>query len=383
MSAMEQAEHKGSAPRAGGEGGGRRFAAAPGVALLLLVLAGCASGPGDERASAETPLSPIERSTLRERALAILEEAATSENALLRANALEALHTAPTRIERFVRAGLADENLGVRYTAAMTVGELELRGLTPFIQPLRDDPSPSVEGAAIFALRRLGRDVNPTPLAALLRHQDVNVRARGAFILGELGDPSAIPMLKDAAKSSAPLARRVEDRILRLQIAEALVKLGEAEAVETVRAALYPSRPEDLEVAALAVQIIGEVGDRRSIDQLVYLTARTDEQRMPAEVRLAAAAALAKLGNPRGDFIADEYRDDSLPAIRAQAALVYGETAGSEGLQALADMLDDESPLVRVAAAAGVLKTTSRIARTGEPGRTTNPQASVLDSEGG
>lgn len=63
-------------------------------------------------------------------------------------------------------------------------------------------------------------------------------------------------------------------RLLQLQLAEAMVKLGEDDQIATIRAALYPSRPEDLEATALAVQIIGQVKDRGSIDELIYLSAK-------------------------------------------------------------------------------------------------------------
>ena len=77
--------------------------------------------------------------------------------------------------------------------------------------------------------------------------------------------------------------------------------------MDTVRSALYPSRPEELEATALAVQIIGEVHDRGAIDQLIYLVDEETDRPMPAEVRLAVAGALAKLGLREGGFIADEY----------------------------------------------------------------------------
>ncbi|MFG0275439.1 MAG: HEAT repeat domain-containing protein, partial [Phycisphaerales bacterium] len=146
-------------------------------------------------------------------------------------------------------------------------------------------------------------------------------------------------------------------RLLNLQIAEALAKLGDADAFEAIRAALYPSRPEELEAAALAVQIIGEVGDRRSIDQLIYMAERgeTEEEVLPAEIRLAAAASLAQLGLPRGDFIADEYAADEMPAIRAQAAYVYGQVGSDRALERLEGMLDDPSPIVAVSAAAAIV----------------------------
>jgi len=323
---------------------------------------GCASATGPRPASSRVApvLDPAGRAALAEEALSILTDAALGADPLLKANAIEGLHPAPERVEPIVRAALADENMGVRFVAAMTVGKLGLRDSAVFVEPLLKDPAREVRAAAIYAIRATGGDADPTPLAAMLESPVMRERAQAAFILGELGDPSAVPLLRSAARRGAPLARPIEDRLARLQIAEALVKLGDLDAIETVRAALFPSRPEDLEATALAVQIIGSVGDRRSIDQLVYLTAREGPERLPAEVRLAAALALAKLGNPRGWFIAEEHWRDPAPAIRAQSAFVFGETLGPENADRLRALMGDASPLVRVAAAAAALRLTGR-----------------------
>jgi len=301
-------------------------------------------------------VDPATRAAVESRALGILTAAALGADALLKANAIEGLHAAPERVEPIVRAALADDNLGVRFVAAMTVGTLRLGDSTMFVEPLLRDPAPEVRAAAIYALRRNGVDADPTPLATMLESQTMRERAQAAYILGELGDRSAVALLRSAAKRSAPLASKIEDRLARLQIAEALVKLGDTDAIETLRAALYPSRPEDLEATALAVQIIGNVGDRRSIDQLVYLTARTGRDRLPAEVRLAAARSMANLGNRRGSFIAEEFWRDPSPAIRAQSAFVFGETVGPDNLSRLTELMEDPSSIVQVSAAAATLR---------------------------
>lgn len=327
--------------------------------LAGALLAGCAgSAPGvtPTAPAAAQVADPASRAAMRDRAIEILTGAALGPDALLRANAIEGLQSAPARVERLVRAGLGDENLGVRFVSAMTVGELGLKGSVAYVQPLVRDVSPVVRAAAIYALRANGQNADPTPIASLLQSQASTQRAQAAFILGALGDPSAIALLKSAARRSSPLSSPIEDRLARLQIAEALVKLGDTGAIETVRAALFPSRPEDLEATALAVQIIGRVGDRRSIDQLVYMTAREGADRLPAEVRLESAIALAKLGNRRGWFIGEEYWQNPNPAIRAQAAFVFGATEGANNLDRLAALMEDASPMVQVSAAAATLR---------------------------
>ncbi|RMD65972.1 MAG: hypothetical protein D6824_01695 [Planctomycetota bacterium] len=334
------------------------------LACAVAVTAGCAAAPRRSADAADRNSPPLASTTLRQlrdQALQKLLALADHEHPQVRANAIEGLTLAPTALASVVRRALADENLGVRFAAAMAVGKTQLRDARDWVRPLLSDSSPVVRAAAVYALRRLGEAADPTLLAQLLTNAaDPKQRATAAFILGELGDASAIPLLKDAARRSMPRASLIELRLLRLQIAEALVKLGEERAVETIRAALYPSRPEELEATALACQIIGEVRDRRAADQLIYLTAQQGQRRPPAEVRLAAAEALAKLGLRNGGFLADELATDPNPVIRAQCASVYGWTGQAKDVAALEKLLADPSPLVQVAAAAGLLRATQR-----------------------
>jgi HEAT repeat protein len=113
---------------------------------------------------------------------------------------------------------------------------------------------------------------------------------------------------------------------------------------------------------ALAVQILGEIRDRASVDQLIYLSAYRNEakQPYPAEIRLAVAEALAKLGRPEGVFIAHEYASSEIGVVRAQAAHVYGHAGSLEHLGALERMMGDSEGMVGISAAAGVLRVLGR-----------------------
>lgn len=339
----------------------------------VLGAGGCSGGGADAGPTASSGAAitsaafqaedPIARAQLRERALDLLLSAATDENAQVRANALEGLSIAPARAEIAVWKALSDTNAGVRSVAAMLVGELKLAKVAASVQRLTQDRSPYVRASAIYGLRANGLEADPSELATLvLEDPSPRVRSHAAFILGELGEASALGLLRQAAKVSSPRASEAEMGLLRLQLAEAMIKLGDDGQVETVRAALFPSRSEELEIAALAAQIIGQVGDRGSASQLIYVTAFLDGKgnHLPAEVRLSAAASLAKLGQTEGGFIADEYVGSPDPAIRAQCAFVYGETGQRDRLGALDQLMNDPSPLVRIAAATSALRVLSR-----------------------
>ncbi len=294
--------------------------------------------------------------TMRDESVHRLLAMATSGNAQVRANAIEGLERAGTRAEPAIALALQDENPGVRSIAALVAARSGLVSLAPTVRQMTTDSSQFVRASALASLFIMGEPVDPSELSTMvLESREPRARAHAAFLLGEMGDRSALPMLRQAWATPIRDASEIERHILRLQIAEAMIKLGDDTSIDSVRAALYPSRPEELEATALAVQIIGEVRDRGSIDQLIYLADDSQPRVMPAEVRLAVAGALAQMGLDQGGFIADRYASNAADVIRAQAAKVYGRTGRGEHVPALMAMMDDPSELVRVAAAAGMV----------------------------
>lgn len=356
-----------------------------GAACAFVLLAGCAGGGGggttrtgsapatDASMTSISTTAPLSRSELRERAIGALSDLAFDPSPEVRANAIEGLQAVPSRAEPIVRAALQDQNLAVRYVAAMTIGQLRLRASAPMVRPLLSDASPLVRAAAIFALHRTGQPQDLTPLADLLSSGNYGHASSAAFILGEIGDPSAAPMLRSAAlRASYDMP---ESRNLRLTIAEALYKLGDMEASFVLNAALYPNSVEGFEQAALAAQIIGAVGDENATSQLIRLLREPAENSpatedpmkqvylYPPELRLACATSLARLGYPDGWYVGEQYRNDPNPALRAQAAHTLGRTGLARDAEALSQMLEDNDPRVRAAAAAGLLNAIERPTR--------------------
>lgn len=348
------------------------------------LLAGCESGGGkqgdavgSQRAtpdnlgkSGDALVTPINLSNLvaaselRERALSVVAQLARSQNASIRANAIEAAAVAPRRLSEVLRRGLSDPNPAVRSVAAAAAGRAKVEQVLPQLRPLANDTYEHVRLSASFALARMGEPVEITPLGRSLYESDsMRTRSHAAFLLGELGNPTAIGMLRGASNKSVRGATPEEIRLFQLQIAEAMVKLGEDGQSQVIRAALFPSRPEDLEATALASQIIGQIKDRGAIDRLVFLSEFKDPrtgEKYPAEIRLVIAQSLAGMGLKGGEFIADEYAKNVNPLWRGQAALVYGAFGTPQTMGRVSQMLDDPAEEVRIAAANAVLKATSK-----------------------
>lgn len=312
--------------------------------------------------------SRLTRSAMRERAITVLSEAALSDVALLRAHALEGYTGAPRRAETVARASIEDPNPGVRAVAATVVGRLGLKSSAPLLRPLLSDPDARVRAAAIYGMRINGLEVDPTPLSRMIMSRDPMVRRQAAFVLGELGESSAAGLL-DESLQMVPVGDSAQDRLLRLEIANAMFKLGRGEAVHHIRAALYPQNREGVEAAVFAARLIGELGNRDTSRQLVEIVEQdvpetgsyerlTDPSHTyvyPPELRLAASQALAEMGFRDGRFVADTYREHADPAVRAQVARLYGVIGDGASFARLDTMLNDESESVRVSAAAAIV----------------------------
>lgn len=315
------------------------------------------SGSGRAIQPAQDPGSAVRRSQLRERAIDTLLKLTTDDNPVIRANAIEGLLAVPSRLGPVLPSALADPNPGVRAVAAMAVGRVGACDLAALVRPLASDASAHVRVAALFALGRCDRQADIHELAQLLlESREPGVRAQAAFALGELGNRSALPLLRQAGQARIKSATDTEVRLLQLQIAEAMYKLGDDEQIQTIHSAMFVSRPEDLEATALAAQILGELKSRKSVPELINLLAWRDEQgnEMPVEIRLAAAIALAKLGHPNAESVADEVESDASPLVLAQMAVLLGEVGSDAALSRLERLLGDERSPVRVSAAAGV-----------------------------
>ena len=297
----------------------------------------------------------VDKKTVSARALSILENAVESESARVRANAIESLRYAPASVlEKAVRIGLGDENRGVRFVAAMMVGEVEICELIPLLEPLLLDDSESVKAATLGSMYKCGSSVDLNPLASMLDSEDPELRGNAAMILGRMGNPSAVEMIRVAAHAPSTTISPIRRRLINLQMAEALVQLGERQELEVIRAAIFSSIQE-AEVTALACQIVGRLHDVEITSTLQGITATPE--RYPDEIRLVAAAALAEIDPDRVPMkLVLRFTSSESSSLRSQCATVLGIHGNSLSLGPLALLLKDIDPFVQIAAAGAVIR---------------------------
>ncbi len=350
------------------------------VTVALVAMSGCASDPKSppkpneewsSRALSITPdpalpstkgAKPIfaapEGAGLRASAVAILRQACAAEYPQLRANAIEALVNDRAALIDCVGPLLADPNPAVRYAACIAVGRAKLAPFAAAIKPLLTDPSHGVRAGAIYALQRVGANPDQSPLAGMAGATDLTTRGIAIYVLGEIGNPTAIPVLHAALQRPTDSSNAMRARIVDLQVAEALAKLGDRSQLDPVRAALLaPS--EQGELVCLGAQILGNVKDQTSEALLLTIVGSTGRTERPAEVRLLAGDAAIKMGSARTSQICAYARGvvtSGLPMVRAQAATTLGSGGMPMDAEVVAPLLRDPNALVQLAAAQAILK---------------------------
>ncbi|MCC7407731.1 MAG: HEAT repeat domain-containing protein [Phycisphaeraceae bacterium] len=337
------------------------------AAVLAMTLASIATavprqtGPAPERPEAAPPpvpavLAPVApavdpRPLLephRQAAIDLVVAASRSEDPFLRANAAESAQYLPDRATPMLQLALEDPHQAVRFAALAVIGRQKLAALAPMAQARLEDESLSVRVAAMFALRRCGVSVDITPMAQLLTSDDQTVRGNAVMLLGQMGDPSAIPMLKQLSARRMARANAARDTIVRLQFAEAIVRLGDDTYISAIRAGAYSVVGE---VRVLATRLMGDLGDQKMQAALAQMLGEP-----PIEQQLAAAESLAKLGNEQGLPVVLANAVYPAATIRAQAAMTLGQFHAEPAVTTLVQLMQDPEPQVRLSAAASILR---------------------------
>ena len=324
-----------------------------GTALSLLVLFGLAGGAGcrgpDGGGAAPSAADAPLAADAYDAAVRQIIASGRSDDPASRARAIEAARPLKDRILQLAQLGLADEHEAVRFNAVVAVGRLRLTPLVPSVRALGSDASPSVRAAVMLALRRCDAPVDVASLGALAGLEDPTVRGNVALLLGLLGEPSDRALLRVMARQPpSARIRPVERAIVRIQIAEAMVRLGDQTQRETIRAWVYS---EFGEVRVLAVQMLGELGDRAYQDALLPMLGKD-----PVELRLAAAESMARMGDERGFEVVRRAGEMDMPLVRSQAAMALGWFRGPAAAAARWRLLADPVEPVRLGAAAAIVR---------------------------
>lgn len=310
---------------------------------LAVTIAGCARG--GPRPPRDLPLppppepTPIDTALVRQ-AREEVRKAGASSNPRLRGQAIEALAlgVGPSAANE-VLSSLKDPDASVRFAALLALGQFKASAARPQVLTMLNDPNAHVQAAARFALHRFGDTSRSQELATLARSAVPGVRANVALILGLLEEPSGVKLLRPMQAD--------DNAQVRLQVAEALWRLGDEDGLSSLVQFAISQYIDDQIFAVLAIA----APRRQTVRSLLEGKLNTDV----VEVNLAAARGLGRLGSDRGYLVARDAASSRDARQRLMAAMALGAIGRSDAQPTLAKLLDDESPQVRLAAAAGVL----------------------------
>jgi HEAT repeat protein len=323
--------------------------------IVLVPLSGCGGGGGKGKpAKREVRLNqppkpppavpprvdvPVDKS-LRDLAWQELSTAKASPDPLIRAHALEGMKdSVGANASDAIVSGLYDDAPVVRFAAAMASGELKLEPARKPLIGLVDDVDASVRVGSRFGLHRLGDVSRSHDLEISAKDPQPRTRGDTALALGLIGEPSAvnvlIPMLADPNSA------------VRLQVAEALWRLGREDGLERLVSYSVSGHADEQMIALLA---LAAPRDRRVLGHITgNLTSDYEE------VALVAARAAGMLGSDAGYGVALNGYKSKDPRQRMLAALAFGAIGRTDAQDELAQLLWDPNHEVRIAAATSLL----------------------------
>ena len=316
--------------------------------VSVMAFAGCGGakvGRMPDAPAAPPQPPPIKKlnvdTALQDRAKDELAKDVESNDAVVRANAIEAIQeSVGDEGKDAILNALDDPSPLVRFSATMAAGTLRLGEARLDLLAMDNDPDPHVRIGVRYALHRLGDTHLSHDLEKTSRDFDPHVRADTALALGLLGEPSALrvlePMLDDP------------DPDVRIQVAEAMWRLGSQEGLTNLVAGSVSSYADDQIICLLALAAPKD-----------YRVAAHLHGRLTADypqVALAAARGLGELGSDAGYSIAVADLKSKDPRIVVMAALALGAIGRTDAQPLLAPLLADPEQSVRLAVATAILQ---------------------------
>ena len=315
------------------------------IGLLILAGAGC---NGDRL---NLSGHPADGEQLRNRMRQVLLQAASGKEAALRCNALESLAQLKTdvKVQKPILKALQDKLPAVRFAAVVALGDMKDRSARRPLEQLLRDPEKSVKMAAGYALEKLGDTRFKKWYDTVLFGKDSHLKSQACLLLGKLGQTT---LRSDSrAKLWQVLRQPKQDAVVKLQAAEALARLGDANVLTKLLAFAGSGYADD---RMMAISGLEHLGGENAFAMLVTLA---DDAQL--EVRLSAIRALGPRAaqkdlalvrrslrhtDPQGDPIVTA-------RVRSLAALALGKTGRQSDAKLLYQAMSDSSPYVQVAAA--------------------------------
>ncbi|KAF3888853.1 MULTISPECIES: phycobilisome degradation protein NblB [Nostocales] len=214
-----------------------------------------------------------------------------------------------------VKQMLSSQDLGDRLRAVNLVRQLEPTVGYELIQTAINDSNSRVRYSAVSQLDTLG-DQNLDLTLNVLRDRlfndpEADVQAAAADCLGAL-------KLQEAFQDLQQVYRTTKEWIVQLSIIAALGELGDPRAFELLKEALASNN--ELVITA-AIGSLGELGDPQAVPLLVPFVTNPDWQ-----VRYRLAQALRRLGSADAKSVLETLAKDEIEAVATEAKKSLNES---------------------------------------------------------
>ena len=333
--------------------------------LTFLVAGGGASFLLLRERQRQVAITPEELAELRQRAMTVVREYASGDEAPLRAISATALaQTRDPGVRPMLEALLGDASGPVRVRAALALGALGDRQAEAALTKSLTGPI-EVRLAAAMALSLLANSSGHQILVEALSSKEPQVQKQAALYLCELGDETSKPVLAELHNHNG--LRDDED----FSALQCLARLGEEPARVELQAKMDAgsSRKQKLE----AMFRLSELGDEAARKELRTLAEKRGQEQLLAANRLSnpEEPQLLAVFQP---ILANEF---GVPAGRQLAAEGVGKSGDLPQVKVLGPLLGDKvTAAVRQTAAAAILRLAS-----GDPGLLTTASLSWAQGE--
>jgi HEAT repeat protein len=311
---------------------------------ILLFLIGCNDQPPNNIQT--TSVNPDQ---LRQKATAIIASSLDDQDPRIRAKAIEVVATAKLQmLMPKVQQLLKDEYVPVRFAAAVAVGDTNYLPAKKAVTILTQVPEQNTKISAAYAAHKLKVADAMETLENAITSKDPIVRANAAVLMGKIGDQRAKKLLYWA------MTDKNSDARASFAAAGALAKLGDEEILSKLWDMLLNVYADD---RVYGIESMAELGTNDSKNAI--FTMLDDE--VP-EVRLAAAEQLGKLGDNFGEqIVLDTLKNppqgmnsEDIDRLNVRIVSAIGQLKTPALTPYLPDFLDNNSKLVKIAAAAAV-----------------------------
>ncbi|MEH1999127.1 MAG: HEAT repeat domain-containing protein [Nostoc sp.] len=207
-----------------------------------------------------------------------------------------------------VKQLLSSEDLGDRLRAVNQIRQLEPAIGFELIQTAIGDHNSRVRYSAVSQMDTLGTQDLQLSLNILrdrlLHDSEVDVQAAAADCLGAL-------KLREAFEDLQQLYHTTDEWLIQFSIIATLGELGDPRAFELLKEAL--SSENEL-VQTAAISSLGDLGDAQAVPLLAPYATNPDWQ-----IRYRLVQALARLPNPEAKSILETLANDEVEAIATEA----------------------------------------------------------------